>query len=270
MAVVAFGSNDRVICSFTIDPEKVREAVAALFPEGATRYLDAVAEALEVLHQETGCRAVLAPTDGEDTFSQSATIDSVIVAARRLGLPVDTLGLGSEDENESEALKRLAAQTQGQYYPARQADQLRMISEQIAERPRSTSARTYQTDRRLPDGTLRPVRISYRASRQAGEIAVYIPEMVVPAAGWSRLFLALVVVLATLRRVAWAARAGPHRPGTCDISAAIRRRVAGSRIGRPSVSRETNPWPARRRRMPGRRSETWRSPAACADATGTA
>lgn len=198
VAVVAFGSDVRVSCPFTTDPKTVREAVDALFPEGATRYFDAVAEALEMLHQETGRRAVLALTDGEDTFSQSATLDSVIVAARRLGLPVHTLGLGSEDEIESEALKRLAAQTRGQYYPARRADQLGRIYEQIAERLRSTYALTYRTDRRLPDGTLRPVRISYGASRQAGEIAVFIPGMVVPAAGWSRLFLALVAVLAIL------------------------------------------------------------------------
>jgi Ca-activated chloride channel homolog len=176
----------------------VREAVDALLPEGATRYFDAVAEALEMLHQETGRRAVLALTDGEDTFSESATLDSVIVAARRLGRPVHTLGLGTEDESESEALKRLAAQTRGQYYPARQADQLRLIYEQIAERLRSTYALIYQTDRQLPDGTLRPVRIAYCASRQVGETAFYIPGMVVPAAGWSRLFLALVALLAVL------------------------------------------------------------------------
>ena len=73
-----------------------------------------------------------------------------------------------------------------------------MIYEQIAERLRSTYALIYQTDRQLPDGTLRPVRIAYCASRQVGETAFYIPGMVVPAAGWSRLFLALVALLAVL------------------------------------------------------------------------
>ncbi len=122
----------------------------------------------------------------------------MIVAARRLGLPVHTLGLGSEDKIESEALKRLAVETRGQNYPARQADPLRTIYEQIAERLRSTYGLVYQIDRRLPDGTLRPVRIYYRASRKAGETAVSIPGMVVPAAGWSRLFLALIAALTTL------------------------------------------------------------------------
>jgi VWFA-related protein len=198
VAVVAFGSEVQRICPFTSDAKPVQDAVDALTPAGATRYYDAVADALEMLQKESGRRAVLALTDGEDTFSQSATLDSVIVAARRLGLPVHTLGLGSEDEIESEALRRLATGTRGQYYPARQADQLRSIYEQLAERLRSSYSLAYRTDRRLPDGTLRPVRVYYRASKKAGVATVFIPGMVVPAAGWSPLFLALVALLATL------------------------------------------------------------------------
>jgi VWFA-related protein len=198
VAVVAFGSDVKLLCPFTEDARQVQEAVDGLSPAGATRYYDAVAQALELVGKEGGRRAVLALTDGEDTFSQSATLDSVIVAARRLGLPVHTLGLGSEDEIESEALRRLAASTRGQYYPARQADQLRTIYEQLAERLRSSYSLVYRSERRLPDGTLRPVRVFYRASRQAGETSVFVPGMVVPAAGWPRLFLALVTALAVL------------------------------------------------------------------------
>ena len=152
---------------------------------------DAVAEALELLDREPGRRAVLALTDGEDTFSQSATLDSVIAAARRLGLPVHTLGLGTEDEIESGALQRLAASTRGQYYPARRPTSSgRSTSTRRAAR--SSYTLVYQTDRKLPDGTLRPVRVYYRGSRKAGETAVFIPGMVVPAAGWSTLFLFLI------------------------------------------------------------------------------
>ncbi len=198
VAVVAFGSEVEKICPFTTDPQQVQAAVDALQPAGATRYYDAVAEALVMLEKESGRRAVLAMTDGEDTFSQSATLDSVIAAARRLGLPVHTLGLGGEDEIESTALKRLASATRGQYYPARQADQLRAIYEQLAERLRSSYSLMYRTDRKLPDGTLRPVLVSYRASKRVGVAKVFIPGMVVPAAGWSPLFLALVAALTAL------------------------------------------------------------------------
>jgi VWFA-related protein len=213
VAVVAFGSDVELICRFTRDFASVQAAVDRLTPAGATRYYDAVAESLELIDREAGRRAVLALTDGEDTFSQSASLESVITAARRSGIPVHTLGLGSEDEIESDALRRLAAGTRGQYYSARQADQLRQIYEELAQRLRSSYTLTYQTDRKLPDGTLRPVQVFYKAATKAGETAVFIPGMVVPSAGWPRLFLALVAALliANLAFV-WVDRSGKSTP----------------------------------------------------------
>lgn len=193
VAVVAFGSEVELVSPFTGDFASVQAAVEGLRPAGATRYYDAVAESLALIDHETGRRAVLALTDGEDTFSQTATLESVIASARRLGVPVHALGLGSDDEIESEALRRLAAGTRGQYYSARQADQLRQIYEQLAERLRSSYTLVYQTERKIPDGTLRPVQVFYRAASKAGETAVFIPGTVVPASGWPRLFVALVV-----------------------------------------------------------------------------
>ncbi len=198
VAVVSFGSEVNLLCPFTEDMNKAQQAVETLTPSGATRYYDAVSEALDLLRGETGRRAVLALTDGEDTFSQTATLDKVIAKANQLGLPIHTLGLGSEDEIESDALRHLAAATRGQYYPAQDAAQLRSIYEEIAARLRSTYTLVYRTDRKLPDGTLRPVRVYYRASRQAGETALFVRGMVVPAAGWHGLFLALVGGLAAL------------------------------------------------------------------------
>jgi VWFA-related protein len=195
VAVVAFGSDVELVSPFTGDLASVQAAVEGLRPAGATRYYDAVAESLALIDHETGRRAVLALTDGEDTFSQTATLESVIASARRVGVPVHALGLGSDDEIESEALRRLAAGTRGQYYSARQADQLRQIYEQLAERLRSSYTLVYQTDRKIPDGTLRPVQVFYRAASKAGETAVFIPGMVVPASGWPRLFVALVAAI---------------------------------------------------------------------------
>jgi Ca-activated chloride channel family protein len=199
VALIAFGSDVNRLTSFTSNRGEIQTAVETLQPAGATRFYDAVAMALEMLNHETGQRrAVLALTDGEDTFSQSATLESVIGSAQALGLPVYTLGLGSEEEIESNDLRRLATSTRGQYYPARNADDLRAIYEQIAERIRSSYSLVYQSDRKLPDGTLRPVRIFYRASKAAGETAVFIPGMVVPAGGWSAFFLVLLAGLTVL------------------------------------------------------------------------
>jgi VWFA-related protein len=199
VSVIAFGSDVDRLTDFTSDRAGVQQSVDALKPEGATRFYDAVAQALQMLDREKGRRVVLALTDGEDTFSQSATLESVITEGQRLGLPVYTLGLGTEEEIESGDLRRLASTTRGQYYPARNADELRAIYEQIAERIRSSYSMMYQSDRKLADGTLRPVRIFYRGSTTAaGETAIFIPGMVVPAGGWPLLFLGLVCVLAAL------------------------------------------------------------------------
>lgn len=198
VAVVAFGSEVEQIIPFTDDFAKVQAAVDQLTPAGATRYYDAVANALELIQQVQGRRAVLALTDGEDTFSQEASLKTVTASARRLGLPVHTLGLGSEDEIESDALRTLATETRGQYYPAREADQLRTVYQQLAKRLRSSYTAVYRSDRKIPDGTLRPVRVVYRSSSKGGETAVFIPGMVVPAPGWSRLFLGLIAGLGLL------------------------------------------------------------------------
>jgi Ca-activated chloride channel family protein len=198
VALVSFASEVDRLSGFTTDLGRVREAVDALEADGSTRFYDAVAESLKLLEGESGRRAVLALTDGEDTASDEADLASVVASARRLGLPVYTLGLGSEREIHSQELRLLADSTRGQYYPARRADQLSAIYEQIAERIGSSYVLTYQTERTLPDGTLRPIRISYRGGRISGEAAVFIPGMVVPSAGWSPLFLGLATVLAGL------------------------------------------------------------------------
>jgi hypothetical protein len=72
------------------------------------------------------------------------------------------------------------------------------VYEAIAERLGAGYSLVYQSDRRIPDGTLRPVQVFHRGSREAGETAVFIPGMVVPASGWSPLFLMLAAGLAAL------------------------------------------------------------------------
>ncbi len=42
------------------------------------------------------------------------------------------------------------------------------------------------------------MKVYYRASQKAGATAVFVPGMVVPAAGWSALFLVILTVLTGL------------------------------------------------------------------------
>ncbi len=198
VAVIAFSDEVELVCPFTTDPARVREAVDALEASGGTRYFDAVAEALDLLGEEQGRRAVLALTDGMDTESHDATLATAIARARKLGLPVHTLGFGERRSINVKVLRTLAAETRGQHYLARDADQLRKIYEEIAQKLGSSYSLAYRTDRQVPDGTLRPIRIFYQKATQAGVTAVFIRGMVVPAAGWSRLYLALLAGLGML------------------------------------------------------------------------
>ena len=89
----------------------------------------------------------------------------MIATGARLGLPVYTLGLGPRKRS------RAGPPPPGRLDPrsvlsARNADQLRAIYETIAERIGSSYTLVYQSERKLPDGTLRPVRIFYRGSRR--------------------------------------------------------------------------------------------------------
>mgnify|MGYP001039026130 FL=1 len=197
VAVIAFNNQVELVQRFTADRRKVQAAVDELFADGPTRFFDAVAEAVDLLREERGRRAVIALTDGQDTHSRFA-LEDVAARARELGLPIYTLGFGDEREIAVGELKALARATRAEYYPARRSEELRKVYEAIAERIGAGYSLSYQSDRRIPDGTLRPVEVFYKPSRKAGATTVFIPGMVVPAGGWSPLFLALASALAAL------------------------------------------------------------------------
>ena len=201
VAVIAFGDEVELICRFTDDPRKVRAAVGDLTPGGKTVFYDGVSEALRLISRETGRRAILAMTDGEDNRSRFSDLASAVRDARRAGVPVHTLALGADDETSSDDLRTLALETRGRPFSARQSSSLRSIFEEIARGLGRSYHLTYRTDHRLPDGTLRPISIYYGKSRLAGTASVFIPGMVVPATGWSWLFVLLLVTLGSLAAI---------------------------------------------------------------------
>ena len=213
IAVVAFGSEVARICPFTTDREQVRSAVSRLRPGGATRFYDAVAEALELLDRETGRRAVLALTDGEDTFSQSADLDSSIASAaeaRPAGLHPRPGDRGGDRERRPEADGHLDPR------PVLPGPQRRTSSGRSTRPspPASAPATPWSTRATAasPTAPSAPSSSSTAAAARPAETAVFIPGMVVPAAGWSTLFLFLIVLLTGLACLpAWLRRraAGP-------------------------------------------------------------
>ena len=161
---------------------------------------------------------MLALTDGQDKDSGMETVGPRSTRPARSARPRAGAGEGGHAGGRRSAwtsrrtwprrcaaqldsLETLAVETRGQYLPAKDAGQLGAIYQELAEIKAEYSL-TYRSDRTLPDGTLRPIRVFYKQQkRAAGETAVYVRGMVVPAAGWSWLFLLLVggiVVLVVL------------------------------------------------------------------------
>jgi hypothetical protein len=198
VAVVAFDTRIRQISGFADDRRSTQEGVDALEAGGGTRFRDAVGMAIKLLEDEPGRRAILAMTDGIDTASEEESLESLIAAARRAGVPVHTLGVGNEEEIATRELEALAEGTRGRYFAAREAGDLQAIYEEVARGLGESYSLSYRSER-LPDGTLRAIEVEYGANPQAtGAAEVYVRGMVVPASGWNGLFLALAGVLVAL------------------------------------------------------------------------
>jgi VWFA-related protein len=205
VTVIAFSTRVERLISDASDAEAVRRVVARLEPGGSTRFYDAVAAAMEEISVKEGRRAILALTDGEDTFSREHNLEDILARGALLGVPIHTLGLGT-DEQANLDLGRIAGETRGRFFPTERASELTAIFEEIARGLGETYTLSYRSERPLPDGTRRPVRVEYvgrgvegeRAGVASARTEVYIPGLVVPAPGWSVLFVAIVGVLGWL------------------------------------------------------------------------
>jgi len=96
--LILFDHQLRVKDKPSKDRERMRRSIEAAKPGGGTAYLDATADAVRMLRQAKGRKAVLLLTDGVDINSQS-TMDEVIQLARAAEVPVYTIGVGEPGKN---------------------------------------------------------------------------------------------------------------------------------------------------------------------------
>jgi VWFA-related protein len=78
---------------------RLRNLIAGARPGGGTAYLDATAEALRMLKDIEGRRAVVVLTDGQDMNSKNS-LEEVIRQAQIAEVPVYTLGIGEPGRNQ--------------------------------------------------------------------------------------------------------------------------------------------------------------------------
>lgn len=140
-AVAPFSDRAELPSPFTSDRSQVKKRVRELTASGETALFDAACDALETLRADqeialkegkpAGKRALVLLTDGIDNRSRHR-VDDVIAIARESNIPLHLLGFGRAGELDEATMQRMAKETKGRYYPARNQQQLYEIFESLS------------------------------------------------------------------------------------------------------------------------------------------
>jgi len=153
--LVAFAGRPWLVAPLGRDLERLVEAIEALPMDASTALHDAVMLSLFHLRGVSGRKAVVLLTDGRDTVSRHSSLQSLELA-RRCGIPVYVLALGSSDPRSRATrlhrleLANLATTTGGRLYLMRSLDQLAPAYDEIAEELRSQYQLSYASDQEAP------------------------------------------------------------------------------------------------------------------------
>jgi VWFA-related protein len=133
VSVIPFSSGVGLPRPFTGDKRALTGYVGKLEPAGETALFDAVYTAVGTLDASGagGKRAVVAMTDGVDNSSRRR-VEEVIERAKEARIPLHLLGFGREGELDRATMERMAKETGGQYYHARNKDALVGIFENLS------------------------------------------------------------------------------------------------------------------------------------------
>ena len=131
--VAVFSCNEALTRhqDFSADRDLTRKALTAIKARGNTALHDAIAEVLALFKTHPAQRqALVVLTDGRDNRSRSSADESIRLA-RAAGVSLYAVGLGpGSDDN---ALRRLAAETGGEFFKAAAAADLLSLYRRIGE-----------------------------------------------------------------------------------------------------------------------------------------
>jgi Ca-activated chloride channel homolog len=166
VAIVSFSTSAQVVLPATADREAARQALGELRLGSGTALGDAIVRALQTVRpqaatmppgsippaptQDDPPATVLLLSDGAQTSGQ-ATPTQGAALARRLGVPVNTVALGTAPtvvevplagglkervtvEPDPTTLRTIASQTGGRFYAAPDADSLQEVYEELGSR----------------------------------------------------------------------------------------------------------------------------------------
>jgi VWFA-related protein len=131
--LLPFGSDVETPGPFTDNKVLLTQNLNVVRPSGETALFDAVYAGLETLEaaRPKGKRAVVAMTDGIDNSSRRRA-DEVIARAKDAKVPLYMLGFGRSKEIDATVMQRMAKDTGGEYYHARNEKSLLEIFESLS------------------------------------------------------------------------------------------------------------------------------------------
>jgi Ca-activated chloride channel homolog len=208
--LVTFDTQITYVLPTTSDHDRLKAAINSLQTGSDTAMYDAVYEAIDLLQNLSGRKAVIILTDGMDNRSKH-TAQEVIERIGPAGLSISTIGLGNPADKtatlsgiDEPALRNLAEQAGGTYGFANDPAALKALYEQYGRALQSEYVITYTSPAALRDGLNRSLSVSLTEDipALAGESSYnpggLVPETAAsPSASWP-LFVGLLIVLAAM------------------------------------------------------------------------
>ena len=133
-ALVEFSDSAKVPAKFSNEKFLLKNAIKAIHAQGETALFDGIYEGLATIDAENprGKRAVVALTDGIDNKSRRR-VEEVIERAKESNIAVYLLGFGRPGELDEKVMQRIADQTGGKYYHAKNEKALIQIFENLSQ-----------------------------------------------------------------------------------------------------------------------------------------
>jgi Ca-activated chloride channel family protein len=166
--VVSFNESVKGSAEFTGDTERLELFVDGLQAWGGTSLYDAIHYSLGRIKDQPGRKALIVFTDGEDTTS-SLKETEVVDYARSVEATVHCIGFQGTQGGSGRFLRRIAAETGGQYFAPDKVAELIKVFGEISNELKNHYLLSYAPTHG-PDGSWR--RITLKVRRPGCEVRV--------------------------------------------------------------------------------------------------
>lgn len=160
MLISISGAVD-VLAPLSADKQPMLQALAALDPWSTTSLHDAIIRSIDLLEAETGRRAIVVLSDGEDRYSR-ATASDVVARARQSDVMLYLIALGRQ---RPALFPELATVSGGQSFHLRDPKELQPTLQTIADDLRAQYLLGYQPARPAEAGEWRSITVTVNAPR---------------------------------------------------------------------------------------------------------